>query len=91
MRNANMPQFKLAAVLLCVLAASATLQAAEPARRATAPVAIDSIAVIVNEDVITRNELTERVKTIMQRMKAQNVALPDPADLRRQILERMIV
>jgi peptidyl-prolyl cis-trans isomerase SurA len=92
MRNANMHQFKLAAILLCVLAAgSAWSQSPEPARRAAAPVAIDSIAVIVNEDVITHNELTERVKTIMQRMKAQNVALPEPADLRRQILERMIV
>ena len=87
-----MHQFKLAATLLCVLAAnSAWAQSAQPARAAATPVAIDSIAVIVNEDVITRNELTERVKTIVQRMKAQNVALPDPADLRRQILERMIV
>lgn len=87
-----MPQFKLAAVLLCVLAANGALaQSAQPARRAAAPVAIDSIAVIVNEDAITRNEVSERVKTIVQRMKAQNVALPDPADLRRQILERMIV
>jgi peptidyl-prolyl cis-trans isomerase SurA len=89
MRNANMHQFKLAAILLCVLAANSAW--AQSAHAAATPVAIDSIAVIVNEDVITRNELTERVKTIMQRMKAQNVALPDPADLRRQILERMIV
>lgn len=52
---------------------------------------VDSIAVVVNEDVITRHELTERVKTVMQRMKAQNVQLPSEADLQRQILERMIV
>ncbi|KQV90644.1 molecular chaperone SurA [Massilia sp. Root351] len=52
---------------------------------------IDSIAVVVNEDVITRRELTERVKTVVQRMKAQNVQLPGDADLQRQILERMIV
>lgn len=52
---------------------------------------IDSIAVVVNDDVITRNELTERVRTVVQRMKAQNVQLPSEADLQRQILERMIV
>ena len=52
---------------------------------------IDSIAVVVNEDVITRRELSERVKTVVQRMKAQNVQLPGDADLQRQILERMIV
>lgn len=54
-------------------------------------VRLDSIAVVVNDDVITRNELATRVKTVTKRMKAQNVALPEPADLQRQILERMIV
>ncbi|MFA9217110.1 MAG: peptidylprolyl isomerase [Sphingomonadaceae bacterium] len=54
-------------------------------------VAVDSIAVVVNDDVITRKELANRIKTVTQRMKAQNVAMPDPADLQRQILERMIV
>ncbi len=52
---------------------------------------IDSIAVVVNDDVITKNELAARVKSVTQRMKAQNMALPDAADMQRQILERMIV
>ena len=52
---------------------------------------IDSIAVVVNDDVITQQELETRTLTVVQRMKAQNVAMPDQADLRRQILERMIV
>lgn len=54
-------------------------------------VAIDSIVVVVNDDVITQRELNNRIKTVTGRMKAQNVALPDAADLRRQMLERMIV
>ena len=57
----------------------------------SANVSIDSIAVVVNDDVITRKELSNRIKTVTQRMKAQNVAMPDDADLQRQILERMIV
>src|SRR5471032_2662059 len=54
-------------------------------------VAIDSIVVVVNDDVITQRELANRIKTVTARMKAQNVQMPDPADLRRQLLERMIV
>ncbi len=54
-------------------------------------VAIDSIVVVVNDDVITQRELGNRIKSVTARMKAQNVQMPDPADLRRQLLERMIV
>jgi peptidyl-prolyl cis-trans isomerase SurA len=52
---------------------------------------IDSIAVVVNDDVITKNELAARIKSVSQRMAAQKMALPDAADMQRQILERMIV
>ncbi|MBA5690273.1 peptidylprolyl isomerase [Duganella sp. LX47W] len=70
-------------------AAAATATAAAPKASSTTP--IDSIVVVVNDDVITRQELTARIQAVTQRMKAQNVALPDAADLRHQILERMIV
>jgi peptidyl-prolyl cis-trans isomerase SurA len=52
---------------------------------------IDSIAVVVNDEVITRSELAKRVAAIEQRMKAQGAAMPEPADLQRQVLEAMIV
>ncbi|MYM82544.1 molecular chaperone SurA [Duganella sp. FT50W] len=54
-------------------------------------VEIDSIVVVVNDDVITQRELANRIKSVTARMKAQNVQMPSPADLRRQLLERMIV
>ncbi|MTW12412.1 molecular chaperone SurA [Pseudoduganella eburnea] len=60
-----------------------------PGQSANAP--IDAIAVIVNDEVITQRELNERVATIVQRMQQQKVALPDAAELRKQVLERMIV
>ncbi|MEG0885899.1 MAG: SurA N-terminal domain-containing protein, partial [Janthinobacterium sp.] len=77
-------------------AATAAPAAAAPVKGFTPPASssgqtIDSIAVVVNDDVITRNEVAARIKSVEQRMKAQNVPLPDPADLRRQLLERMIV
>lgn len=80
------------------VAASAAAPAAPAAAKGFTPPGqqsnnkpIDSIAVVVNDDVITRQELAARVGTVTRRMKAQNVAMPEPADLQRQMLERMIV
>ncbi|MFD2270746.1 peptidylprolyl isomerase [Undibacterium arcticum] len=65
---------------------------AAPAK-ATKPAAqlIDSIVAVVNDDVITHRELTNRMDIVAKRMKAQKVALPARADFERQMLERMIV
>ena len=52
---------------------------------------IDSIAVVVNDEVITQNEVNKRVEAIKLRMKGQNAALPADADMRRQVMEAMIV
>ncbi|MGO4378966.1 peptidylprolyl isomerase [Pseudoduganella sp. RAF53_2] len=70
-------------------AAAAAKGFTPPAQSNNTP--IDSIAVIVNDEVITRRELNQRVQTIVHRMQQQRVQLPDQADLERQILERMIV
>jgi peptidyl-prolyl cis-trans isomerase SurA len=58
---------------------------------AGSPVVIDSIVAVVNDDVITNTELTARVRSIEQRMRSQNAQLPDTVDLKRQVLERMII
>ena len=60
-----------------------------PGQSANSP--IDAIAVIVNDEVITQRELNERLATIVQRMQQQKVAQPETAELRKQVLERMIV
>jgi peptidyl-prolyl cis-trans isomerase SurA len=99
MRNIRMHQLKLAAVLLCTLAAGQAMAQAPAAAKpggflppaAAAANVIDSIAVVVNDDVITKNELAARVRMIEARMKASNAPLPDAADLQRQVLEAMIV
>lgn len=93
MRNVSMHQLKLVVVFACALAAGqAAAQSGGfvPPATASAKV-IDSIAVVVNDDVITKNEIAARVHDIEQRMKAQNAPLPGAADLQRQVLERMIV
>src|SRR5471030_3062458 len=52
-------------------AAANPLLAAPAAASTNVP--IDSIAVIVNDDVITRQELAARVKTVAGRMQSQHV------------------
>jgi peptidyl-prolyl cis-trans isomerase SurA len=107
MRTTRLHQVKLAAVLLCALAAGDVLaQAAKPAAPAAAPAAkpstgflppaasnakvIDSVYVIVNDEVITRREVDNRVNEITARLRAQSAQLPAPEDLRRQVVEAMI-
>jgi len=51
---------------------------------------IDSVYVIVNDEVITKRELDQRVNDVVQRARAQNAQLPDEDTLRRQMVEAMI-
>ncbi|MES2316409.1 MAG: peptidylprolyl isomerase [Pseudomonadota bacterium] len=106
MRKVTLQQLPILAVLLCAFAAgqasaqvaakSAAPAPAAPGKGFIPPVAkggnvIDSIAVVVNDEVITRNEVSKRIAAIEQRLKAQNAAIPEAADLQRQVLEAMIV
>jgi peptidyl-prolyl cis-trans isomerase SurA len=122
MRTTRLHQVKLAAVLLCALAAGdvlaqrsgdvlaqpakvpaakpqpapAAAPAAKPATGGFLPPAassakvIDSVYVIVNDEVITKREVDKRIAEITARLRAQNAQLPDPEDLRRQVVEAMI-
>ena len=54
-------------------------------------VQVNGIAVVVNDEVITRQELAERTRMVALRLKSQGVALPNPAELQKQVIERMVV
>lgn len=71
--------------------AQTTPAAAPAANAAGKSQVINSIAVVVNDEVITRQELDERVRAVERRLTAQGTALPDRADLKKQMLERMIL
>jgi peptidyl-prolyl cis-trans isomerase SurA len=106
MRTTRLHQVKLAAVLLCAFAAGDVFAQAAKTPAPAAPAAkpgsgflppaastakvIDSVYVIVNDEVITRREVDNRVNEITQRLRSQNAQLPDPEDLRRQVVEAMI-
>jgi peptidyl-prolyl cis-trans isomerase SurA len=51
---------------------------------------IDSVVAVVNDDVITRNELNDRVREVVRQLQRRNTPLPSQDVLQKQILERMI-
>jgi peptidyl-prolyl cis-trans isomerase SurA len=51
---------------------------------------IDSVVAVVNDDVITRYELDDRLGEVMRQLQKQGTPLPAPGLLERQLLERMI-
>lgn len=55
-----------------------------------APGTLDKIAAIVNEDIITQNQLAKRVKIIKRQMKTSDTPIPSDDVLRQQVLEHMI-
>ncbi|HLY95799.1 MAG TPA: peptidylprolyl isomerase [Sideroxyarcus sp.] len=57
----------------------------------TGAVPLDRIEVVVNDDVITHNELEKRVASVTKMLQRQKTALPDKSGLERQVLERMII
>lgn len=74
-----------------VAAPAAPAPAPAATRARVEPRPVDSILVVVNNEVITRQEVAERLASVEKRMAAQNVQLPPRAQLVRQLVERMIV
>ena len=51
---------------------------------------IDWVVAVVNDDVITRSELDDRLRVVVRQLQKQGTPLPAPEVLETQILERMI-
>lgn len=51
---------------------------------------IDSVVAVVNDDVITRQELNERLDDVERQLRKQGTPLPEADVLEKQMLERMI-
>jgi len=52
---------------------------------------VDRIVAVVNSEVVTQSELTERIAIAERQLKRQNTAVPEPRQLERQVLERLIL
>ena len=73
---------------LLVLAAAPHAWAQKPA--AGRVVLLDRIIAVVNDEVITRRNLDERVKVVLTQLRQQGTPPPPPDVLEKQVLERMI-
>ncbi len=76
--------FRIAALLACVLAASAQAQAPR------AIVTIDRIVAVINDEVITRVDLDEHTQLATKLLQQQGTPLPPLPALEKQVLDRMI-
>lgn len=59
-------------------------------RASSRVVLIDRIVAVVNDQVITRRDLDERMKTVMSQLRQQDTPPPPKDVLERQVLERMV-
>ncbi len=53
-------------------------------------VPLDRIVAVVNNEVITKSELDDRIRMVLQQLRQQKVDAPPAEVLERQVLERMI-
>ena len=75
-----------------VLAVGLTAVAlAHPAQAQTRAVPVDRIIAVVNNEVITAQQLRARVAQVERQLRRQNVEVPPASVLERQLLERLIV
>jgi len=84
MKYFKRPEWCRLQALLALLIAS-TLA---PAHAAVQP--LDHIVAVVNDEVITRQELTRRYQEVAQNLSRQNTQLPPREVLEKQLLERMV-
>jgi len=80
------PEWWYLHAMLAVLIAASTFLL--PAQAAVLP--LDHIVAVVNDEVISRQELLRRYDEVVQNLKRQNTPLPPRDVLEKQLLERMI-
>ena len=94
------PRIRLLLAALGAVSLGAAAQSALPpsagrldTQLATTPsriIPVDRIVAVVNDEVITQNDLNERVQLVVRQFQRQGGQLPAADALSRQILERMI-
>lgn len=52
---------------------------------------VDSVAAVVNDDVITERELQTRVDLVARRLQQQNAPLPSADQLKQQVLDQIVL
>jgi peptidyl-prolyl cis-trans isomerase SurA len=85
----SVAKLRIAGALALLLPALAGIAAQTPSARPAAD--LDRILAVVNEDVITESELSARLAQTKQQLTFDKIKLPTDAELRRQLLEHMVM
>ncbi|MES1196216.1 MAG: peptidylprolyl isomerase [Steroidobacter sp.] len=80
----------LSLLLTATLTLLATIAPAEERTLSTRGESIDRIAAVVNDGVVLVSDLDDETQRIIARLKQQKTQAPDPAVLRKQVLERLV-
>lgn len=75
---------------LGLLAALCFSPAAEAQQKPRQIITLDRIVAVVNDEVITRNDLNQRIAAAEEQLRRQGTPAPARPDLERQLLQRMI-
>jgi peptidyl-prolyl cis-trans isomerase SurA len=76
--------------IACFSCASVAAQDQEESQQNNDVTKMDRIVAIVDQTVVTENELNDRVRTVSAQMEKQGTQLPPEDILKKQILERLI-
>jgi peptidyl-prolyl cis-trans isomerase SurA len=76
----------VAAIFLCLTSVAALAQSSA----SRAPVDIDRVVAVVNDEAITLHELQSRLATVERQLRQQGTPMPPRDVMERQMLERMI-
>src|SRR6185312_9790701 len=96
LRRADSMKQAILSIALGLFTLAASAQAPQPrletalAAPNTRIVPVDRIVAVVNDEVITQNDLNERVNLVIRQLQRQGGQIPPSDQLSRQILERMI-
>ncbi len=89
MMTLSKPIYRLALSVLMLLPAGLSGQAwAQTAKPRV--VTVDRIVAVVNDEVITQQELRARVEFALDQLRRQGTPLPPRADIERQVIDRLI-
>jgi peptidyl-prolyl cis-trans isomerase SurA len=78
-------------ILLSFVFLAGTASAQTPGRAYGEPVSADRIVAVVNDEVITLNELRARLDAVVGQLRRQGTPLPPRETLAQQMLERMVM
>ena len=86
----TMNKAKLMALLAALTASVCSAQTTKAPQPAD-PVMLNRVVAVVNNDVITSNELEERAHAAALNLRRQNIKLPPMPQLQAQVLEQLIL